>query len=176
MRNLSSVIIAALIGVLSFCQPSQAAGLPGVDIKMNQVFRLDFFNMQVRKVEWMPAGSSFASATAGEDAGKGVLVLTIEVRNASQDASGLPDPVIQAMMKSGDQTSAEPRVAYNASGKEITGDYQFGDGPTVKYVIPDVEKPSATNPVTKIVFTPSYVGDTGPAIFRLYQPIVKISE
>lgn len=174
MRKLSSVIFAAVIGALSFCQPSQAAGLPGVEIKMNQVFKLDFFNMQVRGVEWLPASSPFASATVGDDAGRGVLVLTIEVRNADQDARGLPDPVIQAMMKSGEQTNAEPRTAYNAAGKEITGDYQFGDGPTVKYVIPDVEKPSAENPVTKIVFTPSYSGDTGPAIFRLYQPVVKI--
>lgn len=174
MRKITSTIGAAFIVFAAFALQSAAAS-PGVEIKANQVFRLDFFNFRIRKVEWMPATSPLVSNSAGSDSGRGAVVLTIEVRNASDTASGLPSPGIQVIMKSGEQTTAEARVAYDANGREISGEYQNGDGPTVKYVIPDVAQPSASNPVTKIVFTPSYTGDTGPSIFRLVSPQVTIS-
>lgn len=175
MRNFAAALLVAFVALASFAAPAPAVASPGVQIKANQVFLLDFFNFRIRKVEWMPATSSLVNNAVGSDAGRGAIVLTIEVRNASDDARGLPSPAIQVMMKSGEQTTAEGRTAYDANGHEINGDYQSGDGPTVKYVIPDVAKPSASNPVTKIVFTPSYSGDTGPSIFRLIQPQVTIS-
>lgn len=174
MRNIAFALLALLL-VPFVAMPGRVAASPGVDIKANQVFRLDFFNFRIRKVEWMPASSAFASNAAGSDAGRGIIVLTIEVRNAGEDASGPPSPAIQVIMKSGEHSTAEGRVAYDAIGKEMNGDFQPGDGPTVKYVIPDIPKPTAANPVTKIDFTPSYSGDTGPSIFRLITPQVTIS-
>lgn len=156
--------------------PAPAAQLSGVDIKLNQVFKLDFFNLRIRKVRWVPGSSPLAQAAGSGDGGTGALVLTIEARNAGTDASGAPSLSIQAMYKSGLQTDSEARIAYDAQGHDLSGDYQPGDGPTMYSVIPNVPKPTAANPVTKIVFTPSYSGDQGPQIFRLYLPPVSIDQ
>ncbi|MDP9018970.1 MAG: hypothetical protein M3N19_11720 [Candidatus Eremiobacteraeota bacterium] len=169
--------LAALAAFALITPLSAGAGqLSGATIKANQVFLLDFFNFRIRKVEWMPAAKPLVQAAYADDAaGSGAIVLTIELRNASGDARGLPDPVIQVIQRDGTQTTAEARTAYTPGGKQIDGDYQPGDGPTVRFVIPNISKPTASNPITKIVFTPSYTGDTGPAIFRFYNPVVVIS-
>ncbi|GAC1394311.1 MAG: hypothetical protein NVSMB31_14590 [Vulcanimicrobiaceae bacterium] len=174
---MKKLFLAALAAFTLLTPLTAGAGqLTGATIKANQVFLLDFFNFRIRKVEWMPPAKPLVQAAYADDAaGSGAVVLTVELRNASGDARDVPDPVIQVIQKDGTRTTAEARTAYAPSGKQIDGDFEPGDGPTVRFVIPNVGKPTAKNPITKIVFTPSYTGDTGPAIFRLYNPVVVIS-
>lgn len=175
MKRILFLILAGAL-LSAGAAPAAAGQLSGVDIKLNQVFKLDYFNLRIRKVRWVPGSSPLAQAAGSGDGGTGALVLTIEARNAGTDASSVPTLAIQAMFKSGFQTDSEGRIAYDAQGHDLSGDYQPGDGPTMYSVIPHVPKPTAANPVTKIVFTPSYSGEEGPQIFRLFLPPVAIDQ
>ena len=177
------ILFALFVSVL--CVPAALAApvapgqgqLSGDTVTMNQQFHIDHYNFRVQKVQWVAGDSAFAKSQEGEniDEGKGFLLVTIALKSTNTEADALPIPEIQILYKDGTQSADDNRTPYNASGQEMTGDYQPGQGATVVYYIPNVVKPGGDNPITKIIFQPhnGAENDSGaPKIFRLLNPPV----
>lgn len=142
---------------------------------MNRAFRFGSYDFRIIRVEWTAANGYLVPLGQPDPDGTGALVLTVALRNAGKYADHLPTPDIAVVLRDGAQTSMETRFPHDFTGKRLGLDvYAPGDGTTVQYVVASVPKPTARNPVSKIVFSPRYSGDAGPDIRPLYNPPVVI--
>lgn len=152
--------------------------IKGDIVQVNQLFHIGGFNVRVLKLEWVAADSAFVKGLEDPpqiDEGKGALVITATLKNTAQDAQELLVPTIQVFYKDATQSDEDDRYPRTAAGKDISGDYQPGQGMTVRYSIPNVPKPTADNPVTKILVKPQNAGDNDegfPKVFRMLSPPV----
>ena len=180
-RSLFAFCAAALClapAVAAPVAPGQGQ-IKGDVVQLNQQFHIDHFNFRIQKIEWIAADTAFAKAQDGEaiDDGKGLILITATVKSTFTDAENLPIPEIQVFYKDGTQSADDNRTAFSASGTELSGDYQPGQGASVRFYIPNMPKPSADNPITKMIFQPNNGddNDSGAAkAFRMLSPPVSV--
>ena len=151
----------------------------GDAVVLNQQFHIDHYNFRIQKIEWIAADSAFAKTQDSEaiDDGKGLILITATVKSTFTDAENLPIPEIQVFYKDGTQSADDNRTPFSASGGELSGDYQPGQGASVRFYIANVPKPSTDNPVTKMIFQPHNGEDNdsgAPKMFRLLNPPISV--
>lgn len=174
-RRAALTVLVCLTAVRPVDAAAPAAKLPPSDTAlMGKPFVLDFYNFTIRAVTWLP-DSSPAMQKIGQssDEGKGSLVVTADVKNSSGSSSSAPDNVIQAIFKDGSSTAEQSSTAYTTTWKPLAGGYEPGDGTTAYFVVANVDKPTADNPITKLVLHASYSG-TKPELVRLVSPPVSV--
>ncbi|MDQ6930317.1 MAG: hypothetical protein M3126_06600 [Candidatus Eremiobacteraeota bacterium] len=172
MKRLGALALLAAICAACCTSPVFAED----QVWMNRAFRFGSYDFRIIRIEWTAANGYLVPLGQPDPDGTGALVLTIALRNAGKYADHLPTPDIAVILRDGTQTSLETRFAHDFTGKRLGLDvYAPGEGPTVQYVVASVPKPSASNPVSKIVFSPRYSGGAGPGIRPLYNPPVVIA-
>jgi len=147
-------------------------------VQLNQQFHIDHYNFRIQKIEWIPGSDPFAVARDESlDEGNGLILITATVKSTFTDSEPLPFPEIQVLYKDGTQSADDNREPYNGAGKVMSGDYQPGQGATVRFYIPNMAKPSSDNPVTKLIFQPHNGSDNdagAPKMFRMLNPPVAV--
>jgi hypothetical protein len=172
-----SFALGLVLWMLGAAVQSFAAAAPSDQIKVNTPFRLGAFDVRIIKIEWMRANGYLVPLGQPDPDGKGALVLTMTLRNASKSIEHLPTPDVQVIFRDATQTSMETRFPFDVTGKRLSLDtYDPGDGPTVRYIIASVPQPTAANPVASIIFSPRYTGDAGPGVLHLLAPPVTIAQ
>ncbi|GAC1499332.1 MAG: hypothetical protein NVS1B14_02770 [Vulcanimicrobiaceae bacterium] len=152
--------------------------IQGDIIQMNQQFHIDHYNFRIQKIEWIGGEHPFAKARDESlDEGKGLILITATVKSTATDSESLPYPEIQVLYKDGTQSADDNRSPYSAAGTDLSGDYQPGQGATVRFYIPNMLKPSPENPITKLILQPHNGSDNdsgAPKMFRMLNPPVSV--
>ena len=170
-----AILLSLFAGTAAGAATAPAAKLPPSETAlMGKPFVLDFYNFTVRAVTWLPDSSpAMQKVGRSSDEGKGSLVITADIKNSSDHSSSAPDNVMQAIFKDGSATGEDSSTAYTTTWKPLAGSYEPGDGTTAYFVVANVEKPTAENPITKLVLHASYSG-TKPELVRLLTPPVAV--
>ena len=154
--------------------------ISGDVVALNQQFHIDHYNFRIQKVEWITPDSPFGRAIGDNettDEGKGFILITATVKSTFDDSEALPYPEIQVLYKDGMQSTDDNRSPYSASGNLMNGDYQPGQGASVRFYIPNMPKPTADNPITKLILQPHNGTDNdagAPKMFRMLNPPVDV--
>jgi len=158
-----------------------AVPIKGDMIQLGTLFHVDYWNIRITNIAWEPVTSPLGKALGQSldlDNDKGLLVSTADIKVASDKPQDMLYPSIQVIYKDGTQSDDENRTAYRAdTAAEQTGDaFQPGQGLTVRFIVPNVPKPTAANPVIKVLIKPYNGGDndSGAAkVFRFLDPPIK---
>jgi hypothetical protein len=156
--------------------PAPAAKLQSSDTAMMDTpFALDYCNWRIRAIAWMPDSAPLMQKlNIGSNQGLGSLVLTVVIKNNSSVEREVPEPRITAIFKDGSSSdNSAGSTAYSPSGLVTHGTYPPGSGGTITYVVPNVQQPTAANPITKLVFYQSFAG-LKPELIRLLAPPVTV--
>ena|GEM_PF-1653986 len=176
-------LVALMLAVPSGGAPIAPGAVPikGDMIQLGTLFHVDYWNIRITNIAWEPVTSPLGKALGQSldlDNDKGLLVSTADIKVASDKPQDMLYPSIQVIYKDGTQSDDENRTAYRAdTAAEQTGDaFQPGQGLTVRFIVPNVPKPTAANPVIKVLIKPYNGGDndSGAAkVFRFLDPPIK---
>lgn len=169
-------VTPALAAAADANAPAPAAKpVSGSTAQMNVPFALDFFNIRIQKIEWCADGTPTYKKLqlSPSDEGLGTLVITAAVKANGSDKHVVPTSSTQLIYKDGSSSTEANLQPYTLSGRQSEGEYQAGDGGTIMFVLPNMAPPTATNPITKIVFRQSWE-DLQPKLIRLLNPPVTI--
>jgi len=170
------VLLAGLGRASDAAAPAPAAKLPSSDIAyMDTPFALDYFNWRIKTVTWMPDSAPLMQKfNIGSNTGLGSLVLVVAIKNNTSTEQETPEPRINAIFKDGSSNdTSQGSTAYASNGQETHQSYPPGSGGTTTIVVPNVQQPTADNPITKLVFYQSFA-DLKPQLIRLLSPPVTV--
>lgn len=173
------VFAALMLAVPAGAAPIAPGAVPikGDVIQLGTLFHVDYWNIRITSIAWEPATSPLGQKLDVDD-DKGLLVFTADIKVSSDKPQEMMLPSIQVIYKDGTQSSDDNRTAYRAdtAAEQGQGPYQPGQGLTVRFAIPNASKPTAANPVIKVLIKPYNGGDndSGAAkVFRFLDPPIK---
>jgi hypothetical protein len=176
VMSVGIVLLAGLSRASDAAAPAPAAKLQSSDIAyMDTPFGLDYFNWRIKTITWMPDSAPLMQKfNIGSNTGLGSLVLVVAIKNNSSTERETPEPRINAIFKDASSNDiSQGSTAYGSNGQETHQSYPPGAGGTATIVVPNVQQPTADNPITKLVFYQSFA-DLKPQLIRLLAPPVTV--
>lgn len=173
--------LIALLG-LSLSPSSVAGGAPrhvehGSTACMGAPFHFTGFSYRIMAIHWVPVGSRFATAigpyVAPVQSPKGYLIFKVPVENVQSGEANAPGVDITAFYKDGVNATTNETPFSSSGASQMTINIPPGQGLTVYYAIPNVPRPTRSNPVARLTLRYAANNDPGyPDTYYMRYPIV----
>lgn len=180
-RIIGTAVVCLLV---TFSTASAAPNVPtrgqikGSVVKMGQQFHLVGYNYRIVKIRWVAADSAFARTLKNAegvqaDAPMGLLVFKTSTKNTLNDENSAPYLIVTAIYKDGTQVDGYETPLSSSGVVQASRKIYPGQGATFYYAVAGVPKPTAANPLTKLILSNGSNNDPGyPRVYRLIDPVV----
>ena len=177
----TAALLVALIG-LPLANSSVARDIPrhaehGNSACMGAPFHFTGFNYRIMEIRWVPIGDHFATAiapyVAAVQSPNGYLVFKVPVENVQSGDANAPGVDITAFYKDGTNATTNETPFSGSGASQMTTNISPRQGMTVYYAIPNVPRPTRSNPIVRLILRYTANNDPGyPDTYYMRYPIV----